>query len=72
MAVGAVSHRVRISYAPISSLRTSANVWFLDADGDPYGTASTSETAVNQPVGYVNNSDDCDDSDAEKYSDNGC
>ena len=57
---------------PETCVDQPASVWFLDADGDLYGTASTSETAVNQPVGFVSNSDDCDDSDAEKYPGNGC
>ena len=35
--------------------------WYLDSDGDNYGSSSSSVTQCNQPNGYVNNQDDCDD-----------
>ncbi len=35
--------------------------WFLDFDGDTYGTASDSVEQCQQPPGYVGNGDDCDD-----------
>jgi len=36
--------------------------WYRDADGDGYGTASTSTVSCSAPSGYVGNDDDCDDS----------
>ena len=44
------------------------SVWFADADGDSYGDpddTSTGDCAA--PDGFVDNADDCDDSDAEVY-----
>jgi len=38
--------------------------WFIDADGDEYGSAITTIWACNPPGGYVDNYDDCDDSNA--------
>jgi len=37
--------------------------WFLDVDGDGYGSAVDSVTACEQPAGTVENTDDCDDTD---------
>jgi large repetitive protein len=39
-----------------------ASTWFTDVDVDGYGNADTSIEACSQPPGYVDNSDDCDDS----------
>jgi MYXO-CTERM domain-containing protein len=38
--------------------------WFYDADLDGYGDPSISEPGCTQPAGYVNNDQDCDDTDA--------
>ena len=39
-----------------------ARIWFLDADEDGDGTADQTSIACTNPEGYVDNSDDCDDS----------
>ena len=43
------------------------STFYLDADGDGYGTAASSTQACTAPAGYVNNSTDCDDSKASVY-----
>jgi len=35
--------------------------WYLDADGDGFGTAAVSQIACAQPSGFVGNDDDCND-----------
>ncbi len=37
--------------------------WYLDADGDGYGDASSSLSSCEAPTGYIEDSADCDDSD---------
>jgi len=46
---------------------TGESTWFLDADGDGYGRSTLSQVSCAQPLGYVGNSDDCDDLDATSY-----
>ena len=43
------------------------NVWGADADADGYGSASFTLTGCEQPVGYVDNTDDCDDTNSDYY-----
>ncbi|MBT3223137.1 MAG: hypothetical protein HN348_29030, partial [Proteobacteria bacterium] len=38
------------------------DTWYLDGDGDGLGDAEAMLSACEQPTGYVDNSDDCDDS----------
>ncbi len=40
---------------------TSAILWFLDADGDGFGTSAVDSMSIAQPRGFVNNDEDCDD-----------
>ena len=42
---------------------TDAAVWYVDADGDGFGDAATSVWACEAPVGYVDDSTDCNDAD---------
>ena len=39
----------------------------FDSDGDGYGDLNVSQDNCTQPEGYVSNSDDCDDGDADTY-----
>ncbi len=43
---------------------TGRSMWYADADGDGYGDADDYQPACDQPVGYVNDDSDCDDSDS--------
>ncbi|MFL1013470.1 PQQ-dependent sugar dehydrogenase, partial [Flavisericum labens] len=45
---------------------TSSN-WYADTDNDNYGDINDLVTAASQPSGYVSNSDDCDDNDANEF-----
>ncbi len=39
--------------------------WYEDLDGDDYGTDASSIIGCTQPAGYADNTDDCDDTDAD-------
>ncbi len=43
---------------------TEVSVWYIDYDGDGYGSSSYSQIGCDQPTGYVDNDADCDDTDA--------
>ena len=38
-------------------------IWYFDGDGDGYGVSSPTESGCDQPQGYADNADDCDDAD---------
>jgi len=38
-----------------------AILWFLDEDGDGFGTSAVDSMSIAQPRGFVNNDEDCDD-----------
>ncbi len=40
------------------------STWFADADGDGFGDGAVSVNSCSPPGGYVDNADDCDDTDA--------
>lgn len=44
-----------------------AQVWFIDQDGDGYGSILTTEQACDQPDGYVAQAGDCNDLDSTIY-----
>jgi len=44
---------------------STGSAWYADADGDGFGDAATSTEACEQPSGYLEDSSDCDDTDAE-------
>jgi len=44
-----------------------APTWYADVDGDGFGTADESLDTCAQPSGYVDNTEDCDDSLADTY-----
>ena len=46
---------------------TDAATWYIDYDEDGHGTDAFTLVACNQPDGWVDNADDCDDADAAFY-----
>jgi len=47
---------------------TCSTLWYADADGDGFGDATISILACSEPVGYVADNTDCDDTNALVYS----
>ncbi len=42
-----------------------SSAWYLDADGDGFGDPATEMILCEEPVGYITDGSDCDDSDAD-------
>ena len=42
-------------------------IWYLDSDGDGFGVDTDTQTQCDQPTGYVDNIEDCDDTDGAIY-----
>lgn len=47
----------------ITGDQTANSIWYEDSDGDGFGNSAVSLSQCDQPVGYVSNSLDCDDTD---------
>ena len=48
---------------------SATQIWYADTDGDGFGDGSKTKTDCAQPDGYVDNADDCRDSDPEIHPD---
>ncbi len=46
---------------------TDPATWWLDSDGDGYGSTAFSQESCDAPSGFADNSDDCDDSEASTW-----
>jgi len=46
---------------------SGSSTWYIDYDGDGYGSDSFTDEACDQPEGWVDNTDDCDDTDADVH-----
>ncbi|MEC7987435.1 MAG: MopE-related protein [Myxococcota bacterium] len=46
---------------------TDASTWYVDYDGDTYGSDTITMIACDQPNNFVENADDCDDTNASVY-----
>lgn len=64
-ASGVVKLREADTAAPASC--EAPSVWYADVDRDGYGDADQAWAACDQPAGYTDNNDDCDDTDANVY-----
>ncbi len=49
---------------------TDGDTWWIDLDGDGYGNLILTATDCDQPTGYVDNDDDCDDLEADAWPGN--
>ena len=47
---------------------TNASTYYLDYDGDGYGSDGFSMVSCDQPTSYVSNNDDCDDTNADIFT----
>jgi hypothetical protein len=47
---------------------TNAAVWYRDADGDDHGDPASAQAACAQPVGFVSDAGDCDDTSGAVWS----
>ena len=54
----------KIEEAVVEDTACTPQVWFLDSDGDGFGTPLDTIESCDALDGYVDNSDDCNDSDS--------
>lgn len=54
--------------ADSSVLASTKSTYYVDLDGDGYGDSSTSVQACDESSGYTDNTEDCDDTDANVWS----
>ncbi|MDP6931849.1 MAG: MopE-related protein, partial [Myxococcota bacterium] len=52
----------------LASGHASTSIFYADADDDGYGSATYSTQACEQPSGYADNGDDCDDTDGDWFA----
>jgi hypothetical protein len=57
-----------VASAPITLVAASTQTYYADGDADGYGNATVSTTSCTIPSGYVSNSQDCDDTNANIYT----
>ncbi len=48
----------------VDEAAVDVSTWYIDADGDGYGSDSTTQESCNAPSGFVGTDTDCDDSDS--------
>ena len=46
---------------------SGAQLWYADVDGDGFGDPMVTDYACERPLGFIDNADDCDDSNDAKY-----
>ncbi len=49
---------------PLDATITTSQIWYVDADGDGFGTDEMTLEQCTEPDGYADNADDCDDTNA--------
>ena len=52
---------------PEPTVCTEPDTWYRDRDGDGYGTDDRTALSCDQPEGYADNTDDCDDDDPDAW-----
>lgn len=69
MIIGLLSLLLGCSDSEVDSKPCDKAVFFVDADGDGFGSPYVQQKACESPSGYVNNNEDCDDGDANQFPD---
>ncbi|UCF68090.1 MAG: putative metal-binding motif-containing protein, partial [Acidobacteriota bacterium] len=66
-ALPAVAEGLARTWYNLLDLDSNAPLWYRDADEDGFGDAANSRSACLRPDGFVDNADDCDDTDGLVY-----